>query len=66
VSQADFSDATLVLMGHGTTLNNESSAPVYQHAAALRGRKLFAEVREAFWKQQGFLRNGSKKCKEKH
>ena len=39
-------------MGHGTTLNAESSAPVYQHAAELRGRKCFAEVREAFWKQE--------------
>ena len=52
VGQADFSDAALVLMGHGTTLNTESSAPVYQHAAELRRRKLFAEVREAFWKQE--------------
>src|SRR2546421_10633215 len=39
-------------MGHGTTLNAESSAPVYQHAAELRRRKCFSEVREAFWKQK--------------
>ena len=51
VSQEDFSDAALVLLGHGTTLNPESSAPVYQHAAKLRRRGCFAEVREAFWKQ---------------
>ena len=48
----DFSDATLVLLGHGSTKNDESSAVVYQHAAELRRRKLFAEVREAFWKQE--------------
>jgi sirohydrochlorin cobaltochelatase len=48
----DFSDAALVLLGHGTALNAESSAPVYQHAAALRSRNLFAEVQEAFWKQE--------------
>jgi sirohydrochlorin cobaltochelatase len=47
----DFSDAALVLLGHGTTLNADSAAPVYQHARELRERKLFAEVREAFWKQ---------------
>jgi sirohydrochlorin cobaltochelatase len=47
----DFSDAALVLLGHGTTLNADSAAPVYQHATELRHRKLFAEVREAFWKQ---------------
>ena len=46
-----FSDAALVVLGHGTTLNDQSSVPVCQHAAELRGRKIFAEVREAFWKQ---------------
>jgi len=51
VGQDDFSDAALVLIGHGSTLNAESGAPVFQHAAALRRRKCFAEVREAFWKQ---------------
>lgn len=47
----DFADATLVLLGHGTTQNEDSAVPVYQHAAELRRRKLFADVREAFWKQ---------------
>jgi sirohydrochlorin cobaltochelatase len=51
MGQDDFSEAALVLMGHGTTRNAESSAPVFQHAAELRRRSLFAEVREAFWKQ---------------
>ena len=48
----DFSDAALVVLGHGTSLNAESAVPVRQQAAALRGRRLFAEVREAFWKQE--------------
>ncbi|MCU0783317.1 MAG: cobalamin biosynthesis protein CbiX [Verrucomicrobia bacterium] len=48
----DFADATLVLLGHGTTQNEDSAAPVYQHAAELRRRNIFAEVREAFWKQE--------------
>ncbi len=47
----DLTDATLVLLGHGTVLNEDSALPVYRHAAELRGRKLFAVVREAFWKQ---------------
>ena len=46
----DFSDAALVLIGHGSTLNAESSAPTYQHADELRRRKIFAQVVEAFWK----------------
>ncbi|HXT12070.1 MAG TPA: CbiX/SirB N-terminal domain-containing protein [Candidatus Angelobacter sp.] len=48
----DFSDAALVVLGHGSTKNDQSAAPVFQHAAELRGRNLFAEVREAFWKQE--------------
>ncbi|MEI6394924.1 MAG: CbiX/SirB N-terminal domain-containing protein [Verrucomicrobiota bacterium] len=51
MGQDDFSDAALVLIGHGSTLNAESGAPVFQHAAALRRRNHFAEVREAFWRQ---------------
>ena len=47
----DFFDAALVVLGHGTTLNDQSAAPVRQHAAELRRRKIFREVREAFWKQ---------------
>ncbi len=42
----------LVVLGHGTTLNDQSAAPVRQHAAELRRRNLFREVREAFWKQE--------------
>jgi sirohydrochlorin cobaltochelatase len=51
MSRPDFSDAALVLLGHGTELDPQSSASVYQHAAELRRRSVFAEVREAFWKQ---------------
>jgi sirohydrochlorin cobaltochelatase len=52
VSHDGFTDAALILLGHGSTKNAQSQAPVFQHAAALRSRKLFAEVREAFWKQE--------------
>lgn len=51
----DFSDAALVLVGHGSTLNAESSAPVYQHAEELRKRRVFAQVQEAFWKIEPYL-----------
>jgi len=47
-----FTDAGLVLIGHGSTVNDGSAVPVYQHAAELRRRKIFADVREAFWKQE--------------
>ncbi len=50
--EKSFPEATLVLVGHGSTLNAESAEPTYQHAEALRRRGLFAEVLEAFWKQE--------------
>src|SRR5213596_3255600 len=46
----EFTDAALVLVGHGSTLNAESSAPTCQHADELRRRKIFAQVVECFWK----------------
>lgn len=53
----NFSDAALVVLGHGTTLNDQSAAPVFQHAAELRRRKIFREVRAAFWKQEPQIKN---------
>jgi len=52
VTKDDFSDAALVLVGHGSTLNAESAAPTYQHADELRRRKIFGQVAECFWKQE--------------
>lgn len=51
----DFSDAALVLIGHGSTLNADSAAPTYQHADELRRRGIFAQLQEAFWKQEPFI-----------
>lgn len=55
--QEDYSDAALIVLGHGSTKNKDSSAPVYQHATELRRRNIFAEVREAFWKQEPQIKN---------
>lgn len=48
----DFSDAALVLIGHGSTLNADSSRPVHQHADALRANGRFAQVLVGFWKEE--------------
>ena len=52
MNRDDFTDSALVMLGHGTEQHAGSAAPVYQHAAELRRRKIFGEVREAFWKQE--------------
>ncbi|MFM2295162.1 MAG: hypothetical protein RLZZ350_1575 [Verrucomicrobiota bacterium] len=44
------------MLGHGTALNDGSALPVMQHAAELRRRGVFAEVHEAFWKQEPQIR----------
>ena len=45
-----FSDSTLVLVGHGSTLNPDSASPVYLQAERVRESRLFTEVLECFWK----------------
>ena len=50
MSNENIADAALVLVGHGSTLNADSSAPTYQHADELRRREIFAQVVECFWK----------------
>ena len=52
MNDENFSAAALIVLGHGTVENENSAAPVFQHAAELRRRKIFREVREAFWKQE--------------
>ena len=48
----DFRDSTLVLIGHGSTLNADSSAPTHQHADELKRRNIFGQVLTAFWKEE--------------
>ncbi|MEI6342984.1 MAG: CbiX/SirB N-terminal domain-containing protein [Verrucomicrobiota bacterium] len=44
--------STLVLLGHGSTLNGQSSAPTRLHADTLRRRGVLGQVLEAYWKQE--------------
>ncbi|SDU01808.1 sirohydrochlorin cobaltochelatase [Verrucomicrobium sp. GAS474] len=44
--------AALVVAGHGSTLNADSSTPTYRHADRIREQGLFAEVHECFWKEE--------------
>lgn len=66
MSPKNFKDATLVILGHGTTLNDGSALPVMQHAAELRQRNIFAAVREAFWKQEPQIKNVLAEIKTPH
>lgn len=48
---------TLILVGHGSHLNPDSSAPVCQHARMLRETGRWEQVIEAFWKEEPSLRD---------
>jgi sirohydrochlorin cobaltochelatase len=49
----------LVIVGHGSHLNEDSSLPVYEHAARIRERfgDEFDEVVECFWKEEPSMRH---------
>jgi sirohydrochlorin cobaltochelatase len=49
-------EAAIVLLGHGSTLNPDSSAPTWRHADELRRRGIFGEIACAFWKEEPGLR----------
>ncbi len=51
------SDAALLIVAHGSTVNPDSSAPTLAHAAEIRRREVLADVECAFWKEEPSLRD---------
>src|SRR5215217_79016 len=47
----------LVIVGHGSHLNEDSSLPVYEHAGRIRETGEFDEVVECFWKEEPSMRH---------
>src|ERR671916_4475 len=47
----------LVIVGHGSHLNEDSSLPVYEHAQRIRATGEFDEVVECFWKEEPSMRH---------
>jgi len=50
-------DSALLIVGHGSTVNPDSSAPTLAHAAEIRRRNIFGDVACAFWKEEPSLRD---------
>lgn len=48
--------SALVIAGHGSTINANSSTPTRRHAETLRARGIFDEVAVCFWKEDPPLR----------
>ena len=49
--------SALLIVGHGSTVNPDSSAPTLAHAAEIRRRNIFRDVACAFWKEEPSLRD---------
>ena len=56
------SPRAVLLVGHGSHLNPNSSAPVHQHARELRCAGRYDEVRVAFWKEEPSLSRALDGC----
>jgi sirohydrochlorin cobaltochelatase len=48
--------SALIIVGHGSTVNPDSSAPTFDHAAEIVRRGIFGEVACAFWKEEPSMR----------
>src|SRR5205823_14231301 len=51
------SNSALLIVGHGSTVNSDSSAPTLAHAVEIRRRQVFNDVACAFWKEEPSLRD---------
>jgi sirohydrochlorin cobaltochelatase len=49
-------NSALLIVGHGSTENPDSSTPYFEHAEEIRRRNLFAEVHVCFWKEEPSMR----------
>ena len=49
-------DSALIIVGHGSTVNPDSSAPTLDHAEVILQSGAFGEVHCAFWKEEPSLR----------
>ena len=52
----NLSNSALIIVGHGSTVNPDSSAPSLVHARTIRERGIFAEVAVCFWKEEPTFR----------
>lgn len=50
-------DTALILVGHGSTTNPDSSAPTRRLAEVIEAKGIFDEVRFCFWKEEPHLRD---------
>jgi sirohydrochlorin cobaltochelatase len=50
-------ESALLIVGHGSTVNPDSSMPTLAHGTEIRRRKIYVDVSCAFWKEEPSLRD---------
>lgn len=63
MADEDFSRDALVLAGHGSTVNTDSSTPVWEHAARIKAMGIFREVHVGLWKETPSFREALEACR---
>lgn len=63
MTEPDFSHDALLLAGHGSTVNTDSSTPVWEHAARLKAFGIFREVHVGLWKESPSFRQALEACR---
>lgn len=56
MSLAPKPQSALLIVGHGSTENPDSSTPYFEHAEEVRSRGIFGEVHCCFWKEEPSMR----------
>jgi sirohydrochlorin cobaltochelatase len=54
---ASRADSALLIVGHGSTVNPDSSAPSFEQARAIADKRIFSEIACCFWKEEPSLRD---------
>ena len=49
-------ESSLIVVGHGSTINPDTSRPTWEHGDRIREKCIFADVVCAFWKEEPSLR----------
>ncbi len=49
---SSLADASLLILGHGSTQNADSATPTHRHALEISRRRIFKAVHVAFWKEE--------------
>ena len=55
-AKPELREAALLIVGHGSTENPDSSTPYFDHAREIRERGVFSEVHCCFWKEEPSMR----------